>query len=143
MACWYQGVKRTRYIVILSFFAFTAMSTGACGGEDDDNPPASDPGVEAVAPPPDTAFDGLSTALEGEGLVVAPLPKGSLEGAEVGVNITGDKAGSARSFPNETKARDYAAQVTKSGDKTKIVGTVVLQAATQEDVDFFADAYEG
>lgn len=120
------------------------MSVGACGGDDDDEPTAaSDAGVEAVAPPPSTAFDNLSAALEAQGLVVAPLPKGSLEGAEVGVKITGDKAGSGRSFPNETKARDYAARITKSGDKTKIVGTVVFQAATQEEADFFADAYEG
>jgi hypothetical protein len=119
------------------------MSVGACGGDDDDEPTASDSGVEAVAPPPDTAFNGLSTALEAQGLVVAPLPKGSLEGAQVGVKITGDKAGSARSFPTETEARGYADEVAKSGDKTKTVGTVVFQAATQDDADFFADAYEG
>jgi hypothetical protein len=119
------------------------MSVGACGGDDDDEPTASDSGVEAVAPPPSTAFDNLSAALEAQGLVVAPLPKGSLEGAEVGVKISGDKPGSARSFPTETKARNYAAEVAKSGDKTKIVGTVVFQAATQDDADFFADAYEG
>jgi hypothetical protein len=136
-------VKRTRDIVILGLVAVTAISTGACGGDDDDDPTASDSGVEAVAPPPASAFDGLSAALEAEGLVVAPLPKGSLQGAEVGVGITGDKSGSARSFPTETKAREYAAEVAKSGDKTTIVGTVVLQAATQEDADFFADAYKG
>ena len=54
---------------------------------------------------------------------------------------TGDKSGSARSFPTEASAKEYAGGVAKSGEKTTIVGTVVFQAATQEDADFFADAY--
>ena len=119
-----------------------AMSLYACG-DDDESTTASDAGGEAVAPPPESAFSGLSAALEAEGLVVAPLPKGSLHGAEVGVKISGDKRGSGRSFASETEARDYADEVAKSSDKTTIVGTVVFQAATQEDADFFAGAYEG
>jgi hypothetical protein len=118
------------------------MSTNACG-DDEESTTASEAGGEAIAPPPESAFRGLSAALEAEGLVVAPLPRGSLDGAEVGVKITGDRRGSGRSFASETEARDYPDEVAKSGEKTTIVGTVVFQAATQDDADFFANAYEG
>ncbi|MDQ5834113.1 MAG: hypothetical protein M3550_13810 [Actinomycetota bacterium] len=136
-------MKRARYLLVLALVAILALSAGACGDDEESGSTGSGSGAEAVPPPPSTAFNGLSTALEGQGLVVARLPKDSLEGAQAGVEISGDKSGSARSFPSETKARDYADQVSASGDKTTIVGTVVFQAATQEDADFFADAYEG
>ena len=74
---------------------------------------------------------------------VSRLGASSLDGAEVGVKVTGDKRGSARSFPTEAEAQEYADEVAKEGDKTTIVGTVVLQAPTQDNADFFADAYEG
>ncbi len=135
-------MKNTRGAISLGLVALMVMCMSACGDDDEENTGASDTGVEAVAPPPDRAFDGLEAALEGQGLVVAPLPKAELDGAEVGVKITGDKSGSARSFPTEASAKEYAGEVAKSGEKTTIVGTVVFQAATQEDADFFADAYE-
>ena len=141
--CWYQGVTRTRHIVILGLVLVTAMSIGACGGDDDADTKASDGSGEAAAPPPSATFNDLSAALEAQGLVVAALPKQSLDGAEAGVKITGDKAGSARSFAAKTKASDYAGEVAKNGQKTTIVGAVVFQADTKEDADFFANAYEG
>ena len=135
-------MKNTRGAITLGLVALMVMCMSACGDDDEENTGASDTGVEAVAPPPDRAFDGLETALEGQGLVVAPLPKAALDGAEVGVKITGDKSGSARSFPTEASAKEYADEVAKSGEKTTILGTVVFQAGSQEDADFFADAYE-
>ena len=60
-----------------------------------------------------------------------------------GIDISGDRSGAGRSFATATKAQDYAGEVEEDGDKTTIVGTVVFQAATQDDADFFADAYEG
>ncbi len=132
-----------RLVIILGLVALMVTSAIACGSDDDEPTTTSDGGSEAVAPPPATAFNGLTTALEGEGLVVTRLPKSSLEGAQAGVAIKGDKAGSARSFASEAKAREYADQVTADGDKVTIVGTVVLQAGTQADADFFAQAYEG
>ena len=134
-------VKRTRYLLILGLLASLALSAAACG--DDDASTSSESSGEAVAPPPSTAFDGLTTALEGQGLVVGKLPKVSLDGAQAGVKISGDKSGSARSFGSKAKASAYADQVSADGDKTTIVGTVVLEAPTQADADFFADAYEG
>jgi hypothetical protein len=139
-------VKRMRHVVILGVAAVTAMSPVACGGDDDETEMGSGGGGstgEALPPPPDRAFRGLAAALEAQGLVVARLGASSLDGAEVGVKITGDKSGSARSFATEAKAKAYAADVAKEGDKTTIVGTVVLQAPTQDNADFFADAYEG
>ena len=138
-------MKRTRYLLLLALVLLTAISMSACGGDDDESTggSSSDAGGEAVAPPPSRAFDNLAAALEAQGLVVAPLPKPSLQGAEVGVKITGDKPGDARSFPTETAARDYAGEVANSGEETTIVGTVVFQAETKENADFFADAYEG
>jgi hypothetical protein len=111
----------------------------ACG--DDDATTSGDGG--AAVPAADTAFDGLKTALEGQGLTVANLPATSLNGAETGVDITGDKTGTARLFSNSAKAEAYAKQAKKTGDATTTVGTVVLQSASQEDTDFFAEAYEG
>jgi hypothetical protein len=136
-------LNRQRLVIILGLVALMATSVTACGSDDDEPTTASDAGGEAVAPPPATAFKGLTTALEGQGLVVTPLPRSSLQGAEAGVDIKGDKSGSARSFPSESKARNYADGVTADGDKVTIVGTVVFQAGTQADADFFAQAYEG
>lgn len=131
-------------MVVLGVIAITAMSLIACGDDDDESTTGAGGGAgEAVAPPPDRAFSGLSAALEAQGLVVARLPMASLNGAEVGVDISGDKSGAARSFATEAEAQEYADEVAKDGDKTTIVGTVVLQAPTQDDADFFADAYEG
>lgn len=56
--------------------------------------------------------------------------------------ITGERQGSARSFATPAKAQDYADEVATSGDKTTVVGTVVFQAASQDDADFYADAHE-
>jgi hypothetical protein len=136
-------LKRTRYLLFLGLLAVVALCAGACGGDDDDGSTGSGSGSEAAAPPPSTAFNDLSTALEGQGLAVAPLPKASLDGAQAGVEISGEKRGSARSFASATKARTYADQVSAEGDQTTIVGTVVFAAPTQKDADFFADAYEG
>ena len=112
----------------------------ACG--DDDATTSDDAGAAAV-PAADTAFDGLKTGLEAQGLAVAKLPATSLDGAEAGVNITGDKTGTARLFSSSAKAEAYAKQAEKSGATTTTVGTVVLQSASQEDADFIAEAYEG
>ena len=103
---------------------------------------ASDAGSEAVAPPPSTAFNNLTAALEGQGLVVTRTPKASLDGAEAGVDIKGDKSGQARSFAAASEAKDYAKEASNAGDKTTIVGTVAFRAGTQADADFFAQAYE-
>ena len=112
----------------------------ACG--DDEETTTSGNGGAAV-PAADTAFDGLETALESQGLTVAKLPAASLSGAETGVEISGDKAGTARLFSSSAKADAYAKQAEKSGDATATVGTVVFQSAGQGDADFFAQAYEG
>ena len=135
------NAKRTRSLLVLGLVAVLALSAGACGGDDDDGSSGSGSGGGAAAPPPSTAFNDLTTALEGQGLVVAPLPKGSLDGAEAGVKISGEKDGTGRSFASATKAREYADGVEARG-KTTIVGTVVFAAPTQKDADFFADAYE-
>jgi hypothetical protein len=113
----------------------------ACGDDDEATTSSGDGG--AAVPAAGTAFDGLKTALEGQGLTVANLPATSLNGAETGVDITGDKTGTARLFSSSAKAEAYAKQGEKTGDATATVGTVVLQSASQEDADFFADAYEG
>jgi hypothetical protein len=132
-----------RGAIMLGLVALLAISLSACGSDDDDSTTASDSGGEAVAPPPATAFNGLTTALEGQGLVVTRVPKASLDGAEAGVDIKGDKSGEARSFATAAEAQDYADQASKDGDKTTIVGTVVFRAGTQADADFFSQAYEG
>ena len=121
------------------------MSSIACGDDEEagTGSGADDSTGAAVAPPPDRAFRGLAAALEAQGLVVTRLAGASLDGAEAGVEISGDRRGSARSFATEGEAQKYADAVAKDGDKTMIVGTVVLQAPSQGDVDFFADAYEG
>lgn len=134
-------MTRTSHVVVLAVIAITAMAPIACGDDDDESTTGA--AGEAVAPPPARAFRGLSAALEAQGLDVEQLPKTSLNGAEVGVEISGDKSGAARSFPTGTEAQQYADEVAKDGDKTVIVGTVVIQAPTQDDADFFADAYEG
>ena len=113
----------------------------ACG--DDDDATTSSDAEGAAVPAADTAFDGFKSALEAEGLAVADLPATSLDGAETGVDITGDMAGSARLFSSSAKAAAYAKRAEKSGDSTSTVGTVVIESASQEDADFFAEAYEG
>ena len=112
----------------------------ACG---DDDETTSGDGVPAAAPAADTAFDGLKDGLEAEGLTVADLPAASLDGAETGVDITGDKTGTARLFSTQAKAEAYVKQAEKTGDVTTTVGTAVFQSDSQEDADFFAEAYEG
>jgi hypothetical protein len=137
-------VTRTGHLVVLAVVAITATSLIACGDDDDESTTGADGAAgQAAAPPPERAFRGLSAALEAQGLDVEQLPKTSLNGAEVGVDISGDKSGAARSFATEAEAQEYADEVAKDGDKTTIVGTVVIQAPTQADADFFADAYEG
>jgi hypothetical protein len=139
-------LKLARQLTILGFAAAVALAAIACGDDDDETTTRGEEGGAnggAVAPPPGRAFNDLATALEAQGLVVTELPKASLDGAEAGVDITGSKRGTARSFATEGEANDYADEVAKNGDKTTIVGTVVFQAASQDDADFFADAYEG
>jgi hypothetical protein len=137
-------VTRTGHVIVLGVIAITAMSLIACGDDDDESTTdTGGAGGEAVAPPPSRAFRDLSAALEAQGLDVQQVSKTSLNGAEAGVDISGDKSGAARSFATEAEARDYADEVAKDGDKTTIVGAVVFQAPTQDDADFFADAYEG
>jgi hypothetical protein len=131
-----------KVIFVLSLVAVLAMSVGACGDDDDDAAAGADASADAGAPPPDRAFRNLETALAPQGLEVDPLPKGSLNRAESGVGITGAKQGSARLFATQGEAKNYAAEVAKEGDKTTVVGTVVFQADSQSDADFFADAYE-
>ncbi len=136
-------MKLSRRIAVLGLIAVMATALVACGDDDDDGAAESTSGSgEAVAPPPNRAFDGLKTALEPEGLDVERMPQDSLDGAEAGVTISGDRSGSARSFASEADAQEYVDE-SAGGDKTEIVGTVVIQAASQEDVDFFVDAYEG
>jgi len=121
-----------------------AASAVACGDDDDESTTGatSDTGG-AVAPPSGRAFGDLATALEAQGVVVTDLHRASLDGSEAGVDITGSKSGAARSFATEAEAKDYAGEVRSDGDNTTIVGTVVFQASSQDDADFFADAYEG
>ena len=132
-----------RLVIVLGLVALMVTSATACGSDDDESTTASDAGSEAVAPPPATAFNNMTAALEGQGLVVTPTPKASLDGAEAGVEIKGDKSGQARSFATASEAQDYAKGASEAGDKTTIVGTVAFRAGTQADADFFAQAYEG
>ena len=128
-------MTRPRLLTILGLVAVMAVCFSACGDDDD---PATG---EAGAPPATRAFGGLREALEAQGLVVAELPKSQLDGAEEGVDISGDKAGSARLFSTEAAAKTYADRASEQGDATTVVGTVVFQSTTQEDAQFFADAY--
>jgi len=134
--------KPLKVIIVLGLAAVLAMSVGACGDDDDEPTAGADASGAADAPPPDRAFQNFDAAVAAQGLEADPLPKASLNGAESGVAITGDKQGSARLFATQAEAQDYSAEVVKEGDKTTVVGTVVFQAGTQEDADFFADAYE-
>ena len=136
-------VKRPlNLIIILGLLAAMAISVGACGGDDDDATSGSDAGGETAEAPPEDAFRGLATALGDENIEVTPLPEASMNGAVAGVGITGAKQGSARLFTTAAKAQDYADEVTNNGTKTKVLGALVFQAASQDDADFFADAYE-
>jgi hypothetical protein len=132
---------RARHVTVLALVAAMSAPAVACG--DDDESTTGDATGEAVAPAPDRVFGGVTTALEAQGLVVTQLPKASLNGAQAGIDISGDRSGAARSFATEAEADAYADEAAKNGDKTTIVGTVVFQAATQDDADFFAAAYEG
>jgi hypothetical protein len=134
--------KPLKMIIVLGLVAVLAMSVGACGDGDDEPAAGADASGDPGAPPPDRAFQNFEAAVAAQGLEADPLPKASLNGAESGVAITGDKQGSARLFATQAEAKDYAAEVANEGDKTTIVGTVVFQADTQDDADFFADAYQ-
>jgi hypothetical protein len=131
-----------KVIFVLGLVAVLAMSVGACGDGDDEPAAGADASGDPGAPPPDRAFQNFEAAVAAQGLEADPLPKASLNGAESGVGITGDKQGSGRLFATQAEARNYAAEVAKEGDKTTVVNTVVFQADTQDDADFFADAYE-
>jgi hypothetical protein len=112
-------VKRTQRVTILGLVAVMAMSAVACGDDDDESQTAAgDATGEAVAPPPDRAFDNVTTALEAQGLTVTELRGTSLNGAEAGIDISGDRSGAGRSFATATKAQDYAGEVEQAGDKT-------------------------
>ncbi len=133
-------------LLIFGLVAVMALCFSACGDDDDPSASGQDDGTatgEAEAPPATRAFGGLRQALEAQGLVVSELPKSSLEGAEEGVEISGDKAGSARLFSTEAQAKAYAGRASKQGDATTVVGTVVFQSTTRANTQFFADAYEG
>src|SRR6185295_1003907 len=132
-------------LIVLGLIAAVAICVSGCGG-DDDSDAASGTGTAGVAdaPAPTNAFGGLSAALEAQGLVVAQLPKESRHGAEDGVKITGTKSGTGLLYSSENEAQAHADEVAKSeGGETSTVGTVLFVAPTQEDADFFADAYEG
>lgn len=135
---------RTR-LIVLGLIAAVAICVSGCGGDDDsDAASGADTAEVADAPAPTKAFQGLSAALEAQGLVVSQLPKESRHGAEDGVKITGSKSGTGLEFSSEKQAQAYADDVASNGDgKTTTVGTVVFVAPTQADADFFADAYEG
>ena len=136
-------MKQARHLTILGLVAALALAVIGCGDDDEEMGAEGSAGTgEAVAPPPGRTFRDLATALEAQGLVVTGLPKASLNGAEVGVDISGSKRGTARSFATGALANDYADEVAKNGEKTTVVGTVVFQAPTKDDADFFADAYE-
>ena len=136
-------MKPMRHLMVLCLAAAMALAVIGCGDDDDDNgAQEGSASTEAVAPPPESAFNDLEAALEAQGLVVSQLPKASLSGAETGVDISGSQSGSARSFASEAKANDYADEVAKEGDKSEVVGTVAFQAPTQDDLDFIVDAYE-
>ena len=135
---------RTR-LIVLGLIAAVAICVSGCGGDDDsDAASGADTAEAADAPAPTKAYQGLSAALEAQGLVVSQLPKESRHGAEDGVKITGSKSGTGLEFSSEKQAQAYADEVASNGDgKTTTVGTVVFVAPTQADADFFADAYEG
>jgi hypothetical protein len=111
-------------MIALCLMAAATTCVAACGDDDDDSASSGDTAA-AEAPAPTRAFVGLSTA---------PRPG----------SITGTRSGTAREFATQKEAQGYADEVAASGsDKTTTVGTVVFQASTQDDADFFADAYEG
>jgi hypothetical protein len=134
--------KPLKVIIVLGLVAVLAMAVGACGDDADEPTAGADTSGDPGAPPADRAFRNFEAAVAAQGLEADPLPKASLNGAESGVGITGNKQGSARLFATQAEAKDYAAEVANEGDKTTVVGTVVFQADTQGDADFFADAYE-
>jgi hypothetical protein len=138
-----ESVQRPRNsLIVIGLIAAIALSGGGCGGDDDDGTAGADGSGQPAESSPDQPFRNLETALAPEGMEVAALPKESLNGAEAGVAITGSRQGSARLFATPAKAQDYADEVATGGDKTTVVGSLVFQAASQDDADFYADAYE-
>jgi hypothetical protein len=136
-------VKRPLTLLfILGLIAAVAATLGACGGDDEDPTGGADGSGQPAASAPGRAFRNFATALAAQGMEATALPKESLNGAEAGVAITGARQGSARLFATRAKAQDYADEVATSGDKTTVVGTLVFQAESQDDADFYADAYE-
>jgi hypothetical protein len=136
-------VQRPRNsLVIIGLLAAFAAFGGACGGDDDDAAAGAGDAGQQFASGPERQFRNLATALGPQGMDAVALPKGSLNGAEAGVAISGAKQGSARLFATPAKASDYADEVATGGDKTTVVGRLVFQAANQDDADFYADAYE-
>ena len=131
-------MKKTRRTVTLAVVALLVMSMSACGDDDESNTDGGE-----VAPPPARAFGDLAIALEGSGLVVTPLPRASLDGAEGrGHHHRREVRQRAVLRHRDEGAQEYADEVEKSGEKTTILETVVFQAASEEDADFFANAYE-
>src|SRR6185295_985273 len=124
-------------LIVLGLIAAVAICVSGCGGDDDsDAASGADTAEVADAPAPTKAFQGLSAALEAQGLVVSQLPKESRHGAEDGVKITGSKSGTGLEFSSEKQAQAYADEVASNGDgKTTTVGTVVFVAPTQADAD--------
>lgn len=128
-------------MIALGLIAAAMLCASGCGGDDDSD---TDTSPVAVAPSPSDAFRDFSDAVEAQGMDVSVLPSDELHGAEAGRRVTGSKSGTALLFKTGDEAKDYADQVAKGDDdKTATVGTVVFVAPTQEDADFFADAYEG
>ena len=140
----YRGAMPTRLsLIVVAMIGTLSLSAGACGGDDNSSPSSTtSEGGGAVAPSPANAFGDFRSAVEGQGMTVATLPKNQLSGAESGVKITGSKSGTGLLFGSQAKAKNYSLFVLKSGNaKTAIVGTVVFTAETQADADFFASAY--
>jgi hypothetical protein len=101
-------VTRPRLVMIFGLVAAMAVCFSACGGDDDPSASgqAESPATgEAKAPPAICAFGGLRQALEAQGVVVNELPKSSLDGAEEGVDISGNKVGTARLFSTGADAK--------------------------------------
>ena len=130
-------VGARRQMIALGLIAAAVVCASGCG--DDDESDADTSAVDVAV-----LFVGTSSAVEAEGLVVSDLPADELHGAEAGRRITGSKSGTALLFKAGGEATDYADKVAQSGDdKTATVGTAVFVAPTQDDADFFADAYTG
>jgi hypothetical protein len=107
-----------RQVVVLGMVTITSMSPIACGDDDDETTTgANGASGEAVAPPPDRAFRGLSTALEPEGLDVAQLAGASLNGAEAGVETVA--IGRGRRAPLRRRPRRRSTPTKSSSTVTR------------------------